>query len=60
MEKNHIKEQLDLTEKLLCKVNSKEEYLFLLGQREALFRFRYLIPLMESKVRVNLKPEEAS
>ena len=45
MEKNIIKERLELIEKLLDEVNSREEYLFLLGEREALVPFRYLIEL---------------
>lgn len=45
MEKNVIKERLELIEKLLDEVNSREEYLFLLGEREALLPLRYLIEL---------------
>jgi hypothetical protein len=45
MEKNIVKERLELIDRLLHEVNSKEEYLFLLGEREALIPFRYSIEL---------------
>ena len=45
MEKNIIKQQIELIEKLLKHVNSKHEYFFLLGAKEGLLPFRYLIEL---------------
>ncbi len=45
MEKNLIKEQLKKIEELLSKANSPEEYLFLLGMKEALVPFRFIIEL---------------
>jgi hypothetical protein len=45
MEKNIIKQQLELIEKLLKRVNSRHEYFFLLGAKEALLPFRYSIEL---------------
>ena len=45
MEKNIIREHLDEIEKLLEAVNSKEEYLILLGMKEALMPVRYLTEL---------------
>ena len=51
MEKNLIKEQLELIERLLSKVNSREEYLFLLGMKEALLPFRFIIELKGGDVK---------
>ena len=45
MEKNLIKEQLELIERLIEEADSKEEYLFLLGMKEALGPFRFIIEL---------------
>jgi len=49
MEKNLIKEQLELVESLIDKAGSKEVYLFLLGMKEALAPFRYLLDLIKLK-----------
>lgn len=49
MTKNIITERLNLIEKLLQEVNYKEEFLFLLGEREALLPFRYLFNFIQLK-----------
>ena len=49
MEKNLIKEQLELIEKLIEEADSEEEYLYLLAMKEALTPFRYLFNLIELK-----------
>jgi len=49
MEKNTIKQKLDLIEKLLGAVNSREEYLYLLGQKEALLPLRFLFDFIQVK-----------
>ena len=45
MEKNIIQQRLELTDKLLESVNSKEEFLFLLGVKEALMPLRYFLDM---------------
>jgi hypothetical protein len=49
MEKNLITQRLELIENLLRRAESKEEALFLLGMREALKPFRFLLNFIELK-----------
>ena len=49
MEKNLIREQLEEIEKKINKADSKADYLFLLGMKEALTPLRYLFNLIELK-----------
>lgn len=55
MEKNHIKEQLELTEKLLDEVNSKEEYDYLIEERD---RLRSRLHTLQNQERENQVIEE--
>ena len=48
MEKNLIQQRLQEVERLMKNANSKEELLFLIGAKEALMPFRYILRLQDS------------
>jgi hypothetical protein len=48
MGKNIIQQRLSLIEKILNEVKSKEEFLFLLGEKEALMPFRYILDIKKT------------
>ena len=48
MEKNIIQQRLELVEKLMNEVNSKEEFLWLQGMRDALQPLRYVLDIQSN------------